>query len=124
MKTIFAITALARLTGPAIADWEDVFKNPDLDPKFGSGFDREFPPVQPSASQTTSLDDYYRGNADVYSGESTPDAVGTANIATTSLDVFTSHNPDQYDGIALERDTAGNRPYRNTHGIGDSPRSF
>ena len=112
------------ISGPAIADWEDVFKNPDLDPKFGSGFDREFPPVQPSASQATSLDDYYRGNADVYSGESTPDVVGTTNIATTSLDVFTSHNPDQYDGIAVERDTAGNRPYQNTHGIGDSERSF
>jgi len=128
MKSTFAITALAMLSGLAVADWEDVWQNPDLDPKYGSGFDMEFPPVQPSATKVTSLDEFYSDNPDVFSGattdDSTLDAAGPGSIAVTSLDVFTLQNPDQYDGIAVETGEAGNMPHRNTQGIGDSPRSF
>ncbi len=128
MKSTFAITALAMLSGLAVADWEDVWQNPDLDPKYGSGFYMEFPPIQPSATKVTSLDEFYSDNPDVYSGvtteDSTLDVVGPGSIAATSLDVFTLQNPDQYDGIAVETNAAGNMPRRNTQGIGDSPRSF
>ncbi len=128
MKTLLAATVLAMMSGPAIADWEDVFKNPDLDPKYGSGYGLEFPPVQASVDKGTSLDEFYRDNPDVYSGRDTMDSTlersHSTSAATTSLDVFTQHNPDQYDGIGVGGDTSDKRHRTDTPGIGDSPRSF
>ncbi len=53
MKSTFAITALAMLSGLAVADWEDVWQNPDLDPKYGSGFYMEFPPIADAGPDET-----------------------------------------------------------------------
>ena len=128
MKTLLATTLLAMMSGPALADWEDVFKNPDLDPKYGSGYGLEFPPVQASVDKGTSLDEFYRDNPDVYSGRDSEDsgleASHSTSVATTSLDVFTQHNPDQYDGIRVGGDTSDKLHHPDTRGIGDSSRSF
>ncbi len=128
MKTLLATTVLAIMSGPAIADWEDVFKNPDLDPKWGTAYDLEFPSVQASVDQGTSLDEFYRDNPDGYAGrdteDSTPDTSHSTSVATTSLDVFTRYNPDHYDGIRVGGDTSDKLHRRDTRGIGDSPQSF
>ena len=100
MKTLISATLLALASSSAIAaesSWGGFGDNPDIDP---TGFNVGRPPqvTQPSAHDVTvSLDEYAKGNPDLYSGyRSETDVYVQVDSASfvTSLDKFTAGNPD------------------------------
>ena len=105
MKSIILATGLAMVSTFTYAEWEDVWQNPDLDPKFGAGYDMDFAPVVTSGERITGLQDFYRGNPDVSTDREAPDQlrgmIDYSQLTASSLDVFNSGNPDQYDGRNL-----------------------
>ena len=84
MKTILAATLMLVAT-TATADWEDVFKNPDLSANY-QGY---------TTTSTVSVDpvaETYAGNSDLFAG----DEIGHVmpSHTPTSLDALGRRNPD------------------------------
>lgn len=85
MKTLIAASILALASGGAIADWEDVFRNPDL----SHNFDGHRVAQQRAASDP--VERSYAGNADLYAGGM---AAASSAGGATSYDRFVRGNPD------------------------------
>jgi len=85
MKTLIAASLLAIASG-AVADWEDVWRNPDL----SSNFDGHVTAQQAQVSDP--VERTYNGNADLYAGGDSGDTFSA--IGATSYDMFVRGNPD------------------------------
>ena len=85
MKTLIAAGILALASGSAFADWEDVWRNPDLTNNFdGHRVIQQTPPHDP-------LETSFEGNSDLYAGG---DVDAFPGIGATSYDHFIRGNPD------------------------------
>ena len=85
MKTLIAASIIALASGSAVADWEDVFRNPDLSNNFDG---RQ---VMHQGAVSDPLERTYAGNADLYAGGNADAIPGTG---PTSYDSFVRGNPD------------------------------
>ncbi|HGG60608.1 MAG TPA: hypothetical protein ENK26_11965 [Gammaproteobacteria bacterium] len=95
-KQIIASTLLLASTA-GLADWEDVWRNPDLNTgvsAYQGGPARGY--IEPTS---TSLDRVSRQNPDLYTGQDLANAVAIPGFSgPTSLDVFVAGNADNYSG--------------------------
>lgn len=88
MKTLIAFSVLALSSTAALADWEDVFRNPDLSTNVhGYVEDVRMPADDPVA-------DAFPGNGDLYSGDSVEGGPGASYGGLTSLEQLVRGNPD------------------------------
>ena len=83
MKSMIALSVLALSSTAALADWEDVFQNPDLSVNH-EGYVQEIrlPAIDPVARA-------YPGNSDLFSGDSVEGGIGASAGGLTSLEVLT-----------------------------------
>ncbi len=85
MKTLIAASIFVLASGTAMADWEDVWQNPDL----SNNFDGYMETHDTRASDPLEL--AYDNNGDLYSGG---DADVFSGAGATSYDLFVRGNPD------------------------------
>jgi hypothetical protein len=110
MKTLISATVLALVTSSAIAAeswWGGFGTNAEIDPGYSNSLGDRPIPANPSAHEVTvSLDEYAKGNPDLYAGYG---ADGEAHVQmdsasfVTSLDKFTAGNPDIDTGPGLNQ---------------------
>lgn len=88
MKTLIALSVLALSSAAASADWENVFRNPDLSVNHEGYVEQiRLPADDPVASA-------FPCNGDLYSGDSVEGGIGSSSTADTSLDRMVAGNPD------------------------------
>ena len=101
MKTLISATVLALVTSSAIAAeswWSGFGINSEIDPGYSNSLANRPVPTNPNAHEVTvSLDEYAKGNPDLYAGYGADGYVCVQMDAAsfvTSLDKFTAGNPD------------------------------
>jgi hypothetical protein len=88
MKTLIAFSVLALSSTAALADWEDVFRNPDLSVNYQGHVESvRLPAIDP-------VSDAFPGNGDLYSGDSVEGGAGSSYGSLTSLERLVRGNPD------------------------------